>query len=88
MDPGHSPARRVSSLGPGRVPSQGGRSGAGDRLVLDREHFSNKDIRVSPHLRHSSAGCGRGKVFGEDVSVHVLLLTLRSADGESEVEFE
>ena len=72
MDPGHGSPRGVGCLGPGLVPGDGGGGGAGDGLVLG----------------DSPAGSRGGEVPGENISVHVLLLTLRSADGESEVEFE
>ena len=70
MDPGHSSARGVGSLGPGLVPGQGRRGGAGDGLVL----------------RDSPAGGWGGKVARENVPVHVLLLALRGADREPTVE--
>ena len=64
MNAGNGTPRRVGSLGPGLVPGEGGGGGAGDGLVL----------------RDRPAGGRGGEVPGENISVHVLLLTLRSAD--------
>ena len=70
MDPSNGSPRGVGSLGPGLVPGEGGGGGAGDGLVLG----------------DSSAGSRGGEVAGENVSVHVLLLALRSADRKPAAE--
>ena len=86
MDPGHGAAGRVGGLGPGLVPGQRSRRGAGDGLVLEIASedggLLRKNIFKIFNLWHCPAGCWGWKVLGEDVSVHVLLLAARRAHRE------
>ena len=89
MDPGHGAAGRVGGLGPGLVPGQRSRRGAGDGLVLEIASEDGGLLRKNIfkilkifYLWHCPAGCRGWKVLGEDVSVHVLLLATGGAHRE------